>query len=346
MIASNTPEDDMLDWYIRAFNQEDIPGIGALFDAADRADHLYKLSSEQDISDSFGHTNSDPMTRVIVAELTLQPGMGETRVLGLGRVTARFHNLAGERVYHMMLRVHPSARPKGLHHTIARQLVEIARELESEAQAQPVERVRVLTYVFDRQTSSIEAWEKAGLQRVRTGWTMERLLSEPIQVAPAPSSVILRTYRYPEDNQPALDAFNSALADYYDFHPVNPSSWEREMAAPYARPDLSWLALSKTVPSGVIGVAGCQVNESANTQAGRLEGWVEGIGVIPTFRHRGVGKALLSRCLQSFRDEGLEYALADVDSESMAAVALFQWAGFRVRIALLQYECTLEEIKL
>jgi ribosomal protein S18 acetylase RimI-like enzyme len=245
----------------------------------------------------------------------------------------------------MMLRVHPSARPQGLQHTIARQLVEIARELESGPWTQPGEKVRVLTYVFDKQTSSIEAWEKAGLCCVRTGWTMARMLSEPIQVESAPSGVTLRTYRYPEDNQPALDAFNSALADYYDFHPVSQSSWEREMAAPYSRPDLSWLALSETAPSRIIGLAGCQVNESANKQAGRLEGWIEGIGVIPAFRHRGVGKALLSRCLQSFRDEGLEFALADVDSASMPAVALFQWAGFSVRIALLQYECALEDIQ-
>jgi ribosomal protein S18 acetylase RimI-like enzyme len=66
--------------------------------------------------------------------------------------------------------------------------------------------------------------------------------------------------------------------------------------------------------------------------------------VIPAFRHRGIGKALLSRCVQSFQDEGLEFALADVDSESIPAVGLFQWAGFSIRTALLQYECLLEDI--
>ena len=345
MHSNNRSEEVRFDWHIRAFNQEDIPGIATLFDAADRADHLYKLSSEEDIRESFGNIPSNATTRVIVAVGPSQPGTYETGVLGLGRVMTQFHSSTQERVYQVMLRVHPSARPQGLQHTIARQLVEIARDLESDPSTQPAGKVRVLTYVFGSQTSSIEALEQLGLRRVRTGWTMGRRLSEPIQVATAPDGVILRTYRHPEDNQRALDAFNSALAGYYDFHPVSRSSWEREMAAPYSRPDLSWLALSEAAPDEVIGVAGCQVNESQNRKAGRLEGWVEGIGVIPAFRHRSVGKALLSRCLQSFRDEGLEFALADVDSESMPAVGLFRWAGFSVRSALLQYECALEDIQ-
>jgi mycothiol synthase len=347
MISSNTPEEPDHKWHIRDLHQDDIPGIAALFDAADRADNLYKLASEEDIRESFGNIPLGPTTRVIVAVKPSQPGTNETPVLGLGRVSAHFHSLAQERVYHMTLRVHPLARPQGLQNVIAQQLVRIARELESAPATQPVGKVRVLTYAFDKQISSIEAWEKVGLSPVRTGWTMERKLSEPVQVERAPDSVTLRTYRHPEDNQPAADAYNSALADYFDFHPVSLGSWEREMAAPYSRPDLSWLALSEVSPGGadqVVGVAGCQVNESANKQSGRLEGWIEGIGVIPAFRQRGVGKALLSRCVQSFRDEGLEFALADVDSESMPAVGLFQWAGFSVRIALLQYECLLEDI--
>ncbi|MFL5733665.1 MAG: GNAT family N-acetyltransferase [Chloroflexia bacterium] len=267
-------------------------------------------------------------------------------LLGMGRVAQYFHSSTGERVYHVMLRAHPSARPQGLQHGIARHLVGMARELESEAGTQPADRVRVLTYVFDSQTSSVEAWEELGLRRVRTGWTMARGLLEPVEEEPAPEGVILRTYRYPEDNEQALQAFNSALANYYDFHPVSQSAWDREMGAPYSRPDLSWLAFSEGDRDRAIGVAGCQVNESQNEQAGRLEGWIEGIGVVPDFRGRGIGKALLSRCLQSLRDAGLETALADVDSESTAAVGLFQGAGFAARSALMQYECALEEIRL
>src|SRR5206468_10869188 len=97
-------------------------------------------------------------------------------------------------------------------------------------------------------------------------------------------------------------------------------------------------------PGKIIGISGCQVNDSENRQTGRLEGWVEGIRVRPAYRQRGIGKAILSRCLHSFGDAGLEVALADVDSESLPALRLSHQSGFTPRSALLQYECALRDI--
>lgn len=323
---------------IRAVEQGDIPGIAALFDAADRADGLFKLASEEDIRESFGDVVSSKSTSVIVASTDVG------RVVGVGRVAAEARSNVGERVYYLMLRVDPAARATGLQHEIAGRLAQTACEMERGYSTEVAERVRVVSYVFDKQSSAIEAWERLGLRRVRTGWTMERRLSETLRVEDAPDGFDFRTYRHPEDDQAALEAYNNALADYYDFHPVSPGSWEREMSAVYSRPDLSWLALSGEGSREVVGVAGCQVNESANKETGRLEGWIEGIGVVPAARGKGVGRVLISRCLQSFRDEGLEFALADVDSESVPAVRLFEGAGFKIRIALLQYECALGDI--
>ena len=88
------------------------------------------------------------------------------------------------------------------------------------------------------------------------------------------------------------------------------------------------------------------MNDSQNRQTARLEGWIEGIGVTPAFRQRGIGKALLSRCLNSLRDAGIDTALADVDSGAPNAVRLFQSAGFSTRSILLQYECLLAQTQL
>src|SRR6476660_4538942 len=140
MLSNDRSDEARIDWDIRAINNEDLPGIAALFDAADRADQLYKLSSEEDIRESFGNIPSNATTRVIVAVGPTQPGTHETRIRGLGRVSAQFHGSARERVYHVMLRAHPSARPQGLQHTIARQLVEIAGQLESDPSIQPAEK--------------------------------------------------------------------------------------------------------------------------------------------------------------------------------------------------------------
>jgi mycothiol synthase len=346
------PADSHDTWRIRPVRPEDIPAIAALFDAADRADHLYKLSSEADIRETFDDPGPGSQTHAIVAEAPSQPGVGAllaapTQMLsGVGRVSSAFRPSTGERIYSVLLRVHPSARPQALQHALAQELARMIRSAEADLADREdtplAASVRIRTYVFDTQASAIEAWERLGLRRVRTGWTMARSLGEPIGVPPAPEGVTLRAYRRPEDNSNALAALNSAFADYYDSHPVSEAAWEREMAAPYTRPDLSWLALSGS--GAAAGLAMCQVNDGENLQTGRLEGWIEGIGVVPPFRRRGIGKALLSRCLRSLRSAGLHTALADVDSESPPAVRLFQSAGFTVRSALHQYECLLDDL--
>lgn len=332
--------------HIRPFQPADLPALAALFDAADRADQLYKLSSADDIRELCGDRAAPAPPRLIVVDGGGPPETAGTRLLGLGRVAAHFHPVTQERVYHVLLRVHPTARPLGLPPLLARQLVTLARELETDPATPPAAQVRVLTYLFASQLSAIAAWEQVGLRRVRTGWTMARPLADPIAAVPAPEGVLLRPYQYPADHPQALAAFNHAFTDYYDFQPVSMGAWEREWAAPYARPDLSWLACPTAAPAEIIGVAGCQVNASQNRQTGRREGWIEGLGVVPAWRQRGIGRALLARCLQSFGAAGLDIALADVDAASPAAVGLFQRGGFTVRSMLLQYECPLADISL
>lgn len=328
---------------IREVEQGDIEGIAALFDAADRADGLFKLASEEDIRESFaGLPTEQTRAFIAVADTPLADKVHTSGIVGLGRISAVTHSEAHERVFYVMLRVHPVARQHGLQHTIARHLIEKARQFNAHTPVEGFEKARLVSYVFSTQHASIEAWEQSGLRLVRTGWTMARNLAEPIPPSVLPNEVMLRTYRHPADNERALAAYNLAMADYYDFHPVSLAAWEREMAAHYARPDLSWVAWHN---NEIIGISGCQVNNNENAQSGRKEGWIEGIGVMPSFRRSSVGKALLAHSLQSLKDDGLEWALADVDSESAPAVSLFKGAGFRVRSALGQYECALENTR-
>lgn len=329
-------------WHFRAFTPADIPAVTALFDAADRADNLYKLSSEDDIRETFADTDRASPGHLFLVEAPVSPASGPPLLLGLGRVLPTFHAPTRERIYNVMLRTHPSARNQGLHHVIARSLIAEARAHESHPATEPAGKVRVRTYIFNTQQSSIEAWESVGLRKEREGWTMARALDPTIMAPQPPPGITLRNYSHPGDNSHALEVLNNSFADYYDFYPLTSGSWERQMADPYARLDLSWLAFSQQSGKAV-GLAVCWVNDSQNLQSGRLEGWIEGIGVIPTFRNQGIGKAMLGRCLRSLRDASLNIALADVDAGAPAALNLFHSTGFNPRSVLLQYECPLEQ---
>jgi ribosomal protein S18 acetylase RimI-like enzyme len=266
----------------------------------------------------------------------------EGTLLGFGRA---FPGGAapGERVYGLMVRVRPEARGYGLERTIAGRLIEIVRSHEAEYITQPAAKVRIRTYLFQQHASVRRVMEGLGLRVVREGWTMARPLDDSIERPQPVPGITIRHYVVPQDNRAALDALNASFTDYFDSPPLSEERWSHEMTSPSARPDLSWLAVGD---SRVVGLSVCLVNDVANTQCGSLDGWIEGIGVVPQWRRRGIARSLLLQSLHSLHDAGITTALADVDAGSPAAIGLFKSAGFAPREVLLQYECELREVRL
>ena len=331
-------------WQIRGYRESDIQALAELIGAADRADSVYKLTTEEDLRDTFETPGLEPARQVIVAEGGPLPGLPRGALLGFGRVFPSSDKARNERIYNVALRVRPEAREYGLELEIARQLVEIARQYEAAPGAAPADKVRLRTYLYDTHASARQVWEQTGLRRVRTGWTMLRPLDDSIADPHTVEGVRLRPYSRPQDNPAALQALNSAFSDNFDFQPLDEARWEYSMSASYVRPDLSWVAEPEGEPGNIIGFSVCWITEEENERTGRREGWIEGLGVVRERRRQGIGRALLLNSLHSLRSAGMEAALADVDSESEAPTRLFQLAGFGVRNSLSQYECYLDEV--
>jgi ribosomal protein S18 acetylase RimI-like enzyme len=89
-------------------------------------------------------------------------------------------------------------------------------------------------------------------------------------------------------------------------------------------PEASWLVAG---PAGVCG-----------TVQGRRErsglGAIQNLGVLPAFRGRGYGTALLLQALQGFRRAGLGRGFLEVTARNEAAVRLYRRIGFRCRKTL------------
>jgi GNAT superfamily N-acetyltransferase len=58
-------------------------------------------------------------------------------------------------------------------------------------------------------------------------------------------------------------------------------------------------------------------------------GAIQNLGVIPSYRGFGLGRALVCRALQGFREAGLRRAYLEVTAENNAAVQLYRHLGFR-----------------
>jgi len=67
-------------------------------------------------------------------------------------------------------------------------------------------------------------------------------------------------------------------------------------------------------------------------------GWCGGFGVVPAFRRRGVGRALMSALLDSARAAGLRQLSLEVSEHNPAARGLYERAGLRVVRDLLLIE--------
>jgi GNAT superfamily N-acetyltransferase len=58
-------------------------------------------------------------------------------------------------------------------------------------------------------------------------------------------------------------------------------------------------------------------------------GAIQNVGVIPKYRGRGLGQALVRKSLQGFRAAGLERAFLEVTADNGPAVHLYRTVGFR-----------------
>jgi GNAT superfamily N-acetyltransferase len=63
-------------------------------------------------------------------------------------------------------------------------------------------------------------------------------------------------------------------------------------------------------------------------------GAIQNLGVIPAYRGRGLGKALLLQALHGFRRAGLGRAFLEVTAQNQGAVQLYHSLGFRRRKTL------------
>ena len=82
------------------------------------------------------------------------------------------------------------------------------------------------------------------------------------------------------------------------------------------QPDLSWPADDCGTIQGIARNGGI--------------GSIQNVGVVPEHRGFGLGRALVVKALDGFRNDGLRYASLEVTADNQAAVELYRSLGFRV----------------
>jgi mycothiol synthase len=308
------PSADGIVW--RSATTSDLDLLQALYAAISTADHPNYTVSREEIAEELEHSWVDPAVDTL---LGLTPdgaavAFGQV-VLTPGKETLVRSILFGG--------VHPEHRGSG----VGRQLLawQEGRALQQLATSDLTLPGWVMLFADDRSTRTHRLATSAGFAPARYFTGLSRVIADPIPALPLPEGIRLEPYR-PELSAATLKAKNAAFRDHWGSQPMTEEQWASMLALSVFRPDLSFVALAG---DEVVGFVTSEVNEDDWDGQGYSSGYIPLVGVVRQWRRRGIAPALLARAFTAFRDEGLERAVLDVDSDNpTGALALYTGMGF------------------
>jgi mycothiol synthase len=174
--------------------------------------------------------------------------------------------------------------------------------------------------------------EEGGWRPVRRSYQMAIELDGGLSQPAWPDGISARPLR-PDDERRVYEANTIAFAEDWHFREEPFEEWCDDV---FRREDfdlsLSWLAEDSD------DLAGFSLNRwhfSGDPEFG----WVGTLGVVPDWRRRGLGTALLQQSFREFRERGATRVGLGVDTENVTgAVRLYERAGMHVHRLNVTYE--------
>lgn len=145
------------------------------------------------------------------------------------------------------------------------------------------------------------------------------------QSHPAPDGYTVEPYSE-ELSEEIRQAHNLAFSTRRGAKPVGKEGWQNLVNRPECRKDWSWVVIEKE--SGRI--VGYVLNSQLIDENREIrEGWTDMLGVVPDARGKGLGAVLIGKSIQSFAENGANFAGIGVDTESEGGSArLFVEFGY------------------
>jgi ribosomal protein S18 acetylase RimI-like enzyme len=163
----------------------------------------------------------------------------------------------------------------------------------------------------------------AGYEPVRAGYRMEIDLASAPREPDWPEGITARRVE-PGEERRAYDAHMASFADSLDFYGFPYEQWRFWLFGEDEDPAFAILA---EAGEEVAGLTICRERRGGDRELG----WIHVLGVLPPWRRRGLGRALLLASFGELRDRGKPRAGLGVDAENVTgAVRLYENAGMRI----------------
>ena len=170
--------------------------------------------------------------------------------------------------------------------------------------------------------------EATGYVLTRTWWHMERSIDPAPAPEAVPDGVTIRTSIGPEDDPMLHEIIEEAFREHFGNVPQSLEAWQEENADFLQNRELVLVAFADGEPAGV---ATLLVPDGV--------GWVGELGVLPRWRGRGIGRALLLAGFAALAAHGATRARLNVDGQNeTGATRLYASVGMHVRREFSLYE--------
>lgn len=168
-----------------------------------------------------------------------------------------------------------------------------------------------------------------GMRVVRKSWDMVLDLDQDLQLPLWPAGIMAREFRFPRDARRVYQADQAVFRDHWGFvasdDDLGYHRWRHhEFELRPFDPSLWFLAMDG---DEIAGFALCRPYASRDPAMG----WISTLGVLPSWRRRGLGLALLRHAFCEFKARGKLQVGLGVDSENLTgATQLYRAVGMRI----------------
>jgi mycothiol synthase len=236
--------------------------------------------------------------------------------------------------------VDPDWRRRGIGTWLQQHLELHAQSLSA---AFPTDRpVKLGAWAAETETAKIDLLGRFGYEPARYFFEMVRPSLDSIEEPVLPDGVTLQAVGADQLRQ-LWDADVEAFMDHWGGFDGSDENFERWKGDPKFDPSLFVVAWDgDEIAGGVVN----EINETENVAFNRKRGWLHSVFVRRQWRRRGVGRAIVLRSLQVFRDAGMTSAGLGVDADNpTGALSLYTGTGFEVEQRSSAYRKSLTSVE-
>lgn len=179
-------------------------------------------------------------------------------------------------------------------------------------------------------------FEDMGYQHIRTSYTMLIEMDAPVPEPIFPAGITLRTYNPGTDAAAAYQAQRDTFQDHFGYLDEPFEEGLKKFKHFWEQTDFDSTLLFLAMDGDKIaGISLCPPNSIDD----REMGWVSTLGVVRSWRKRGLGLALLRHSFNEFYRRGKHKVALGVDAQNLTgALRLYENAGMHVHQAFDLYE--------